>query len=625
MPIHRRRHVWLPGSGWVQKRDTVARNYDELCNESWAFLISFWRWYPDQMLDVLRSENAKYPNEELIQRVMLRAFARYDYVDITGCRSLTKTNTVFKSKLTANVLWPGTSTSYYGPGKENQAKLAGTAYRDIEASYPALTEHYKTDSMGKTDFGVSTDYGSSITINGIRGDTVHNVVAEEYAKEERPNPFNVEEYSAIILYAIRGTHIVKGEVDPTYIPYQQLSITSAGRRQNHSYETRTRHLAIMRAGCGESGEKAFVMDVPWQVVVLSKIRPYRWVIGRKNDPNTTPDKWMREMESHYTGSDTNPIVRDEMLTESRQLVMMENHHCCFDRDNRIKPEDVIYVVGFDVAYRDGKENAKCAVVVLKCTKQNDWLRRDKYLKEVVWVEDWRPSDTPTPMAMARKVKKIWHRYCFEGSETYISMDSWQFGESVMIAMFEDMGDGILPLCTYQHAQHTELEREHAIPVIYPIKAGGVGTTDPDSEIVLNAEMQFEHGNIRLLTSNVAGGIEAFKKYHRIKDDSLDYAISIPYKKTNELVNQIQNLREVPSGAGVSEKRISPHIQRDSWSALKYALRFAQKLERTNLVQQTKKSDYDELLKAYQGMDALSTAGGFGNSRLITARQGGRFL
>ena len=114
--------------------------------------------------------------------------------------------------------------------------------------------------------------------------------------------------------------------------------------------------------------------------------------------------------------------------------------------------------------------------------------------------------------------------------------------------------------------------------------------------------------MQLLTGNTNDGVEAYKKYHRIKDDSMNYKIARPYLKTNELIGQIQNLREEPSGQGIRERRISQHIQRDSWSALKYALRFAQILERANLVQKQNKSDWTKLLSRYKGIDLKTGIG-----------------
>lgn len=608
--------VWVSGVGWVQKKLTEDRDYSNYENDSWAFLISFFRWYPDVLCDILRSPDAKYKNEELIQRAMMRAFARYQFVDITGCRSLTKTNTKMKQKLVWNILWPGVKSSYYGPSYKQQAELAKMAFREIQEDYPPLAKHYMVASESKDSFEINTKFGSSLTINAIRGKNIHDVTAEEYAQEEAP-AFDFDEYSTVVLFAVRLLHMVQGERDPTFIPYQQHSITSAGRKQNHSYETRCNHMKSMLRG-----QSAFVMDVPWHVIVLSQMRPYAWAMQRKSE--STPDKWMREMESRYTGTDENPVVRDEVLTECRKLMRMEEHHCCRDRDCTLRPEDVIYVVGYDVSYEDNKKNAKCACVVVKLTKQKEWLKRDKYLKQVVYVDDWPPPRTN--MMQARRLKDIWHQFCFEGSQTYIAIDGWQYGKAVIEALMMDLGDGLDPLCIVNHDLYTEIERENAVPVIYPIKAGGTGVTDPDSEMIRNAEIQFENRNVELLTTNRNGGIAAYKKYHRIKDDYLDAEIDRPYRKTRELVGQIQNLKKVPSGAGSAERRISKSIQRDSWSALKYALRFAQRLERQNLVKSKRKSDWDEVLSQYQNTPSLGrSAPGGSMGRLVTSRRGGRIL
>ncbi len=610
--------VWSPGVGWVAKRPTKERDYTEYAeSDSWAFLISVFRWYPDVLLDILRSPDAKYKNEELIQRVMMRAFARYQFVDITGCRSLTKTNTKMKQKLVENIVWPGTKSSYYGPSYKQQAELAKTAYHDIDEDYPGLTKHYVVESESKDSFALSTQFGSTFTINAIRGKNIHDVTAEEYAQEEDP-AFDFDEYTTVVLYAVRLLHMVRGERDQTFVPYKQHSITSAGRKQNHSYETRCNHMRAM-----VRGQSAFVMDVPWQVIVLSQMRPYDWAMQRRAE--STPDKWMREMESRYTGTDENPIVRDEVLTTSRCLMVMEEHHCCKDPDCKLKPTDVIYVIGYDVSYEDSKKNAKCACVVLKLTKQKEFLKRDKYLKQVVYVDDWPPPSTG--LAQARRLKQLWYRYCVDGGEaTYIAIDGWQYGKSVIEGLMMDLGDGLDPLCIVNHDCYTELEKQNALPIIYPIKAGGTGVTDPDSEMIRNAEIQFENNNVQLLTANRNEGVEAYKRYHRIKDDYLDATIDKPYRKTRELVGQIQNLKKVPSGAGSAEKRISKSIQRDSWSALKYALRFAQKLERQNLAVSRATSDWDKVLEKYKDAPMLTTAQpGTGTFRTVTGRRGGRMF
>lgn len=575
--------------------------------------------YPDKLADILRSDDSDFKTLEIVQRIMLRAYARYTDVAITGTRGMTKTYTKMISEMINGVAWPGTQVLYTGPSLKQLASIGGKTFHAIEHDYAALAKHWRVTAESKDDFKIETDYGSAFYIGEKRGDNIHAATAEEFAQEENP-PFDFDEYTTIVLPAVRLRHNVNGEPDPNFVAYKNHSITSAGRKQNHAYQVRCEVMKEMG-----HGESAFTMDVPWQCVVLQQMRPYSW--AQKLRTKLTPERWMREMESRYTGADSNPIVRDEVLTECRKLMIAENRHCAYDIGNKLKPEDVIYIVGYDVSYADDKKNAKCACVVLKCTRQTDWLKRDRYLKQVVYVDVWNPP--VKSMMQAQRIKDVWSRFCYEGgAATYLAIDAWQYGTSVVENLMMDLGDGLAPLCVRNHASFTELEQENAVPCLYPIKAGGAGVTDPDAEMVRYAELQFENRNVELLCSNVNEGVENYKKYHRIKDDSMDAMLADPYIKTRELVGQIQNLKKVASGTTQKEERISKHIQRDIWSALKYALRVAQILEREELAQVVRhKSDWDTELEKYRNrVPARHTSdrgSGTQRGRTVTARRGGR--
>jgi len=607
---------WVDGAGWVDKRLDVAANYQNI-QKGWGFLISFWRYFPDMIQDLLRSDDADY-ELTLIQRMIMRAKARYQYVDITGCRGLTKTFCSILEEMDEMLLFPSIKVAYFAPSYKQGAKIASQTFRQIQKDYPAFADHFVVTADSFDRFEMVTHCRSSLAITAFRGNNIHKVVAEETAQENPPR-FDENDYKTVVLPAVRLRYLVKGKRDPQYINFKQHTITSAGRRQNFSYEVRCRHFQMMMRG-----ESAFVMDVPFDVLLLCQMRPVSWAESLRNE--LTPDEWAREMESRYTGADQNPLIPDSTLSDCRTLLTMEDHHCCKDIYNKIPLDDVFYIIGYDVSYADGAINAKCACVVIKCTKQKEWMKRDKYLKQVVWVDDWLPK---TPMEQAQRVKQIWYRYCYQGHNAYIAIDAWQYGSAVVQALMMDLDDGLDPLCTYNHVLYTEYEMRNALPVIYPVKAGGAGTTDPDAEMIRNAEVQFDNRNVELLTSNYTAGIDAYKRLHRIKDDASDYAIYVPYKKTNEMVGQIQNLKKIPSASGVSEKRISKRIQRDSWSALKYALRLAQILERTYLMKEKRTSDWDEILKQYEDggtMDNNSDENGSGvqiKSRIPITRTGGR--
>ena len=302
---------------------------------------------------------------------------------------------------------------------------------------------------------------------------------------------------------------------------------------------------------------------------------------------------------------------------------MERQHCCKYPGCKVDPNDVTYIVCYDVSYEDNKRNAKCAVGVWKLTRQSDFLKRDRYLKQLVWLDDWPPPDNA--MKQARMLKDVWYRFCFDGGNTtYIAIDGWQYGKAVIEDLMKDLGDGLPPLCIMDHTEYMALELDGALPIIYPIKAGGTGVTDPDAEMIRYAQIQFDNHNVQLLTMNTRDGVEAYKRLHKIKEDDMDYRIARPYQKTRELSAQIQNLKAVPSGAGFSEKRISRAIQRDSWSAIKYGLRLAQKLEKQLAIESArKKSDWDSILAKYKGKPLTSSAGRSAGGRIAVGRRGGR--
>ena len=68
---------------WLKAEKEKTFDYDTVNRDSASLLISFFRWYPDYLADMLRSPNARY-RLEFPQRIMMRVIARYRNVYITG-------------------------------------------------------------------------------------------------------------------------------------------------------------------------------------------------------------------------------------------------------------------------------------------------------------------------------------------------------------------------------------------------------------------------------------------------------------------------------------------------------------------------------------------------------------
>ena len=547
---------------WVDTDKERKQNYDAYDADACALLVSYWRWYPDKFLDLIESENSDY-SLELIQRVNLRAFCRYQNVFVTGSRGTTKTYAVFLSDLVKGVLWPGIQQAYYGPSLKQTADICAKTWKQIEKNYPMLAAMWNVVSMSSDRFVLETKFGSRISITAMRGDNIHCVTAEEAAQEETGQQFDYDQFEAVVTPAVRLLRMVGKKPDRNFPQNQFQYITSAGSQQNRAFEKRLSAYKEMR-----EGKSAFAIDIPSAVSVVSGIRTISWLRKLKGD--LTPDKYLREAESIWTGTSENPILKDLTLTQSKTLTMMEYSHCGNPKS--------IYVIGNDNSYRDGGNNAKCAYAVFRCDPK-DGIEAGTFDKKLVYVQDNPPPKEA--LEQARQLKAFWLRYTMKNAEpAYIAIDARAYGTSVIEFLHKDLQDGLPPLCCMNH-DYAELELPGALPVIYPIIATGgfnEGVHDSDAAMIEYAEREWEHGNVQMLISNIQEGLKAYKLFHKIKTDEMDVAISYPYLKTRELCGQIGNLKKRMSGFGFTEERISKSIQRDMWSATKYALRVIKILE-----------------------------------------------
>ena len=559
------------GAHWVVDEGAPEQlNYDNFDPRAWGLLISYWRFYPDKFLDIMEGDSSKYEIQP-IQRIFMRANARYSEVFETASRGTTKSFCEISEKMSEGILYPGVDTQYAGPSREQLASILSGVVEDVFQQWPGLREYWAYQSNSRDNFELVSNEGSHIMINVARGTTCNSVVAEEVAQSETKTTkaFDHENFKTAILPAVRGIRMVNRRRDPFFQQYQHVYITSAGKTHNESYEYRVPILRSM-----VNGDSAFAVDIPSEVAVLSKIREVKWREGLKQ--NLTADGWLREMDSIWTGTSENPLIRDSVLTESKNLLAMEDRHC--------GNPDVFYIIGYDISYVDGAKNAKCATAILKCERQKLEAKKNRYLKSLVYVFDNPPPSTSGQQA--RQLKYLWQRYSLpDGLPSYIALDARAYGKSVVEEIHKDLGDGLPPICCMNH-EYPELEEPGALPVLYAVQATGGsinGKHDSDADMIRYAEVEFEQGNIRLLTGNVYEGVEAYKKLHNIREAELDGAISRPYQKTRELIGQIGNLKKVVTGFNTREERISKSIQRDMWSALKYALRMAYLLERQNLL------------------------------------------
>ena len=546
----------------VDKNERI--NYELFATREWALLCLFFRFYPDILEDICEGERAEFSNS-ICNRVTKRYMARYQETFTYACRGYGKTTCIVSDKCNKGILWPGEITAYYAPVERQAAPLASKAFATYQRNYPILAEHWEKNADGMATFKLTTRNGSKFTMDVDRGIDTSGVVAEECAQEDR-NPFNWTDFNQIVLGTNRLDHKINGETDPSHIDSQVHYISSCSRKENEAY---TVYRAVRERM--KRGESAFAITIPWQVPVLARMKKYGYYDMLRG--KLTADQFDRECNSRCTGSSENPIIRDNVLRDSRVVKVMEDRHCGDPKH--------FYILGYDVSSRDRSGNALTAMAVIKCERQYDTSKWDHYRKSLVYVSDMRPPQTAREHAML--IKRRWAEYSMEGSTAWVIVDARSYGQSVIECLHEDLGDGLPPLRTMNNdSDFTALVRPGAIPCLYPIQASGNTGRDPNSVMLDYIEREFENGNLRLLTADVAEGLRAYKLAHGIVDDLEDIKIQFPYLKTTGLCRQVANLQKKYTSTGWVEQGISRHIPKDMWSALLYACRMAQYLEKDQL-------------------------------------------
>lgn len=614
----RKEYVYKKSQGFVRKKTHNAIDYEQIIAQdpdSWQLLLSYFRWYPDRLDAMFESEHADF-TLTLPQCASLRYMARYQTTMTFATRGYGKTFDILLDKMNEGVCWVGSVIKYVAPTEKQAAPLASQAYRQICKNYPILAAHWYVKSEARDNFCIATKYGSSISIDSNRGYTCTSVVAEECGQEDK-TPFDWTEFRNIVAATVRKAHVVNKQIDPTHLYGKKDFITSPSRQQNESFAKRREIRKLML-----EGKSAYAIDIPWQVPVLSYMKPIQYYMDLR--ATQTPEEFMRECEAVSTGTSQNPVIRDSVLTKSRTVRVPEFEHC--------GQENVLYIICHDVALEDDRGHAMCATGVIKCERNSDYLRQNRFSKSLVNIFDYLPP--ANSVEQARKIKQIWAQYCKPGMPTpYICIDSIQYGKSVLEAMHSDLGDGYPPLCCMKDEYGKPLAcekiiREGALPVIYPIHATGGqdgGTHDPDGEMIRYAENEFEQGNVHLLTPDIADGMREYKLLHKIKTDEFDSQIFLPYFKTKELCGQVTNLQKKLTGMSYAEIRISKALQRDLWSCTKYGLRLAYKLEQTDLLGSIRRDNpWEKWGQAVMGGASAQSNTGTIRSRCI-GRNGGNSL
>ncbi len=540
----------------------------ETSKEKWRELCSYFRWYPDKFLDFISSPDSKI-ELYFYQRIYLRIMMRYRKVFLTATRGTSKSYLQNLAFILKCVMYPKTKLFTCAVGKEQAAKITADNINDILDHYPLLRNEIKIFTENKDYTKLIFHNGSKYDVvqmrDSTRGGRRHSGCVEEISDKK----FDGNILNAVVIPLMANDRIsMNGRVNPDEVHKGELYITTAGTQQQFSYEKMSEVYQDML-----SGKSAFCIGNSYELPCMYGQLDIDFIEELRESPTYSILDFMREYQSIWTGSSSDSLVSDDKLQKCRNVGIAEWEHC---GDN-----NVIYCLAYDVSRNEGDENALSCLIVLKLTPKSN----GNYVKEVVNIFSMEGQhDTWQAKFLKEKVKEFKPRI--------LVVDANGLGSGVCDQLVLDLNDGNPPykVVNDDKLQWRKYEADNGIPMVYALKSQNKDTKN--SDMINNLMQVFNKLDVGLLKTPYEGIKDLEKKLkHKIKETDELVNLQIPYLLTDNLCEEIMNLKYKQNGSETKIERVSRKIQKDKFSALLYGLYWVALEEKKNRVKKQKQVNW----------------------------------
>ena len=351
-----------------------------------------------------------------------------------------------------------------------------------------------------------------------------------------------------------------GKIDSKEIHKCEIYITTAGNQQQFAYEKCVEIYNDML-----SGKSAFCLGNSYELPCMYGQLDIDFIEEKRESPTYAISDFMREYESIYVGSNSDSLVSENKLKKTRVVGIAEWEHC--------GDKDVDYVLSYDVSRNVGDQNALSALSVIKISPKGDGT----YIKELVNIFSMEGQhDTWQAKFLKEKVNKYKARV--------LVVDANGIGSGVVDQLILDLDDGNPPYRVINDDKDNwgKYELPNAIPMVFALKAQSKETKNGN---MINHFMKtFNKLDIGLLKSPHEGikDLEKIRK-KKITESDERAEVEIPYILTNNLCEEIMNLKYKARGNDSDVERISRRIPKDKYSSLLYGLYWIYLLEKENKI------------------------------------------
>lgn len=533
-------------------------------------LISFYREYPDLLVDYLAGPNSNF-RLYFYQRVFIRVVMRHRYVYATFPRAYSKSFLSMMVLMLRCVLYPNSHLFVTTGGKEQAASITVAKVEEICSLIPAFRNEINMDR------GVSKKSKNNVNYIFKNGSSIDILAARDTSRGQRRTGGLMEECVLIDQNALNEIIIPTTNVD-RYLPdgtrhkeevvnKSQIYITTAGWKNSFAFD---KLIELLIQSLIEP-DMVMVIGGTYVTPVAEGLLNEDFVDELKLSGTYNEDSFDREYRSRWSGDAENAFYSSEKFDRHRVLLQPEYEYS--GRSSR----SAYYVLGVDV----GRIGCTTEVCVWKVTPQ----AQGTSLKSLVNIYTY---DAEHFEDQAIHLKKLYYKY----KAKVLAIDANGLGVGLIDFMTKSQIDpetnDVLPDFGVTNDEDG-LYKKLKTPItetdaMYLIKANAPINT----EAYTYAQTQLSSGKIKFLIdeSQAKTKLMSTKVGQNMKIDERNEQLK-PYILTSILREQMLNLTESNEGVNIILKQSSKSIKKDKFSAFVYGLYYIKQDEDRKKKKKTK--------------------------------------
>lgn len=519
--------------------------------------ISWARWYPDLLLDLMKPEKGGI-KLHLDQRIFLRSDIRFMSMYGTFSRGYAKTYNEVLAMVVVAILFPNIELALSAQTKENAADLLEAKWNEITKHYPLLLN----ELADKPKFSKGNAF-----IKFRNDSTIDAIANAQSTKGQRRRRLKIEESALLnndlfqdalepVVEVPRLTIGKLGIVDPMELNQQIHFFTTAGFKGSDEYQRSIKMIDNM-----EQLEGQIVLGSNWQLPCWYGRGSSKSQILQKKKKSSVV-AFAQNYEQEWVGCSDGALVNINRLMNCRCLTVANNASLNDSEE---------YYIGVDVARSQKTSNNQSSAVVGRVMRNSDKSR-------IISIDIVNIIKIPNILnftAQAVRVKQIQKRY----KAKMVIVDGNGLGSGLVDELLKESIDPITGEnlgCWDTVNDDNTPEIPYSPKIVYNLKAQSC-----QNEVVTTFIDMVDSGKLKLLEKRIDSDFDDEEW------DEFDDKVR-PFAETDAFIEEAANLKlKHLSNGGVTIEKVVKKIDKDRVSAMIYMLWYVNKF-----VKELDNSDYD---------------------------------